>query len=138
MKKIPNPQWRKTAGKARQRPKYPPVSEDMKRWSAMLESELVSWPTISAKSMFGFLSFYRQGTIFAALPRTRGFASSSSLILKFNPMPPSLLKRAKTDPRMDTRTRLPGKGWFSFELTSESDLGDALSWLNQAYESAAK
>jgi hypothetical protein len=38
----------------------------MKRWSAMLQSELVSWPAISTKSMFGFLSFYRQGTIFAA------------------------------------------------------------------------
>jgi hypothetical protein len=53
-------------------------------------------------------------------------------------MPPSLLKRAKIDRRMDTQTRLPGKGWFSFELTSESDLGDALFWLNEAYESAAK
>ena len=110
----------------------------MKQWSAMLQSELFSWPAISAKSMFGFLSFYRQGTIFAALPETRGFNSSSSFILKFNPMPASLLKRAKSDPRMDTHTRLPGKGWFSFELTSESDLGDALFWLNQAYESAAR
>jgi hypothetical protein len=104
----------------------------------MLCSELNAWPRISAKSMFGFLSFYRAGTIFAALPQTRGFNSSSSFILKFNPMPPALLKRAESDPRMDTNTRLPGKGWFSFQLDSETDLRDALFWLNQAYEEAAK
>jgi len=88
--------------------------------------------------MFGFLFFYRKGTVFAALPQTRGFSSSSSLIVKFNPMPPGLLKRAQTDPRMDTNTRVPGKGWFSFELSSEADMRDALFWLNHAYEAAAK
>ena len=90
----------------------------MKEWSAMLRSELRSWPDITTKSMFGFLSFYRTSTIFASLPQTRGFSSPSSLIVKFNPMPPALLKRAQSDPRMDTNTRLPGKGWFSFELDS--------------------
>lgn len=104
----------------------------------MLESEIISWPGISTKSMFGFLSFYRRGTIFAALPQTRGFSSSSSVILKFNPMPPALLKHAQSDPRVDSNTRIPGKGWFSLELNSESDLRDALRWLNQAYEAAKK
>jgi hypothetical protein len=110
----------------------------MKQWSALLQSELSTWPHISTKSMFGFSSFYRRGTIFAALPQTRGFNSPSSLIVKFNPMPPALLKRAQADSRMDTNTRLPGKGWFSFELHSAGDLRDALFWLNHAYEAAAK
>ena len=100
----------------------------------MLQSEINSWPLITAKSMFGFQSFYRDGKIFAALPQTRGFSSSSSLIFKFNPMPPALLERALADPRMDTNTRIPGKGWFSFELSSGNDLRDALFWLNHAYE----
>lgn len=100
----------------------------------MLQSELHSWPFITTKSMFGFLSFYREGKIFAALPQTRGFSSSSSLIFKFNPMPPALLKRAQADPRMNTNTRIPDKGWFSFELNSENDVSDALWWLNQSYE----
>lgn len=97
-----------------------------------------SLPRINTKSMFGFLFFYRRSVVFAALPQTRGFSSSSSLIFKFNPMPPALLERAQSDPRMDTNTRIPGKGWFSFDLSSEGDLRDALFWLHQAYESAKK
>ena len=108
----------------------------MKEWSAMLGSELNSWPNISTKSMFGFLFYYRKSKVFAALPKTRGFSGPSSLIFKFNPMPPTLLRRAQGDSRMDTNTRVSGKGWFSFELGSESDVRDALSWLNHSYEAA--
>jgi hypothetical protein len=129
---------RNSKGKRESRATFPPISQDMKEWSAMLQSELYTWLGITTKSMFGFLSFYRNGTIFAALPQTRGFSSSSSFILKFNPIPSGLLKRAQSDPRMDTNTRLPGKGWFSFELHSTNDLRDALFWLNHAYESARK
>jgi hypothetical protein len=117
---------------------FAPISEDMRQWSSLLGAELMTWPAISTKAMFGFLSFYRAGKIFAALPRTRGFDSSSSLILKFNPMPAALLRRAQSDARMDTNTRVPGKGWFSFEVTSEDDLGDALHWLERAYQAARK
>jgi hypothetical protein len=123
---------------ATRRASFPPISDEMKKWSAMLQSELSTLPDISTKSMFGFLSFYRKGKIFAALPRTRGFSSSSSLIFKFKPMPPALLKRAQTDSRTHTNTRIPGQGWFSFELSSEADLRDALFWLNHAYDAAAK
>ncbi len=118
------------------RARFLPISEEMKEWSAMLALELRSLPDITLKSMFGFSSFYRKGRIFAALPQTRGFRSASSLIVKFDPIPPALLKRAKSDPRMDTNTRLPGKGWFTFELNSYVDVRDALWWLNRAYAEA--
>jgi len=120
------------------RAKLLPISEEMKLWSAMLATEMNSLPAITTKSMFGFLSFYRKGKIFAALPRTRGFGSSSSLIVRFHPMPPALLKRAQADPRMGTNTRVPGQGWVSFELNSQEDVRDALWWLNQAYECAKR
>jgi hypothetical protein len=138
MKTKRQKQPEKRSSNPRGRVKLLPISEEMKQWSAMLESEVSSWNGISTKSMFGFLSFHRRGKIFAALPQTRGFSSSSSLILKFNPMPPALLKRAKTDPRVDTNTRIPGKGWFSFELNSDADSRDALLWLDHAYRAAAK
>jgi len=124
--------------KRRRQVKFPPISEEMKRWSAMLESELNSWPGITTKSMFGFLFFYRRAVVFAALPRTRGFDSPSSLVFKFNPMPPALRKRAKDDPRMDASTKASSRGWFSFAMYAESDLRDALFWLNQSYEAARK
>jgi len=110
----------------------------MKEWSALLAAELNSLPGVTTKSMFGMLAIYRKDAIFAALPQTRGFSTSSSLIVKFNPMPPKLLKRATEDARMDTHTRIPGKGWYTFELSSEGDLRDALWWLSQAYELAKK
>ena len=104
----------------------------------MLMAELNSWPHISTRKMFGFLFFYRKRVVFAALPLTRGFDSPSSLLLKFNPMPPKLLKRAEADARMNTSTRIPGQGWFSFHMHSEADLHDAQWWLNQAYEAAGR
>jgi hypothetical protein len=118
--------------------KFLPISEEMKEWSALLQTELNSWPAITSKSMFGFSFFYRRGAVFAALPRTRSFDSPSSLVLKFNPMPPDLRKRATADQRMNASTKVTSKGWFSFDLTSDADLRDALFWLNQAYEAATK
>jgi hypothetical protein len=110
----------------------------MKQWSAFLAAELGSWPGITTRSMFGFLFFYRRGKVFAALPRTRGFDSPSSLLFKLSPMPPVLRKRALSDERVDTSTKESSKNWFAFRLDSESDVRDALFWLNQAYEASKK
>jgi hypothetical protein len=118
------------------RPKLLPVSEETRRWSALLESELLSWPGVTAKRMFGFRALYRGKRIFAALPHSRGFGPDSSILLKFDPMPPALLRRAESDSRLHTNS--PGKGWFSFTLASDADLHDALEWLNHAYETAGK
>ncbi|HET7107128.1 MAG TPA: hypothetical protein VFI38_09980 [Candidatus Acidoferrum sp.] len=118
------------------RPKLVPVSEETRRWSALLESELLSWPGVIAKRMFGFRTLYRGKRIFAALPNTRGFGADASLLIKFHPMPPALLKRAQTDSRV--RGNTPGSGWLSFTLSSDTDLHDALEWLNSSYEAAAK
>ena len=118
----------------RQRPKLVPISEEMRRWSALLESELLSWPGVITKPMFGFRGVYRGKRMFAALPRSRGFGSSPSILLKFRTMSPVLLQRAESDNRLHSNS--PGKGWFSFALDSEADMRDALWWLNHSYESA--
>jgi hypothetical protein len=110
----------------------------MQQWSALLESEVVSWPGVNGKRMFGFRFVYRRKTVFAALPYSRGLFTASSILLKFNPMPPSLFQQAQKEPRLDTATRVTGKGWFSFELLSSADVRDALWWLSQAYEAAKK
>jgi len=108
----------------------------MQHWSALLESEVRTWPGVICKRMFGFRMIYRRGTIFAALPYSRGLFTSSSIILKFDPMPTALFQRAQKEPRLDTSTRVPGKGWFSFSLSGDADLRDALWWLGRAYDSA--
>jgi hypothetical protein len=114
------------------------TSEEVQRWSALLAAELVSWPNVRSKPMFGFHAYYRGEVLFTILPRTRGFDSGRLLILKFNPMPEELLQRARGDARLDTSTRVPGKGWFTFELASEDDLRDALWWMQQAFACATR
>ena len=118
------------------RPKLLPVSEEARRWSALLESELLSWPGVIAKRMFGFRALYRGKKIFAALPNSRGFGPDASVLLKFDPLPPALVQRAQSDSRI--RGNTPGNGWLSFALISDTDLHDALEWLNNSYEAAAK
>jgi hypothetical protein len=126
----------KTPGKKRERPKLPPVSEEMKQWSALLRQELSTWPHVTSRPMFGLLGFYRGNTIFAALPVTRGLNSPNGLIFKFHRISPQLLRRAKSDPRVEVSRKAPGAGWYSFELRTEDDLRDALWWVNLAYETA--
>jgi hypothetical protein len=121
---------------ARPRLKLLPIAEETRRWSALLESELLSWPGVIAKRMFGFRAIYRGKRIFAALPHTRGFGPDTTILLKFDPVPPALLQRAQSDTRLHTNT--PGKRWFSFTMSSDIDLHDALGWLNHSYESAKR
>ena len=116
-------------------PKMERVSEPMKRLAAMLEDEVRTWPKISDRPMFGMTGLYRDNTIFAALPRTRTLGSPNSIIFRFDTMPPALLRRAATDPRI--RSNQPGARWYSFELDSEEDLTVAIWWLSHAYEHAS-
>jgi hypothetical protein len=118
------------------RPKLPPIAEEMRQWSAVLGQELSTWPQVSSRPMFGLLGFYRRTKIFAALPVTRAIKTPNTLIFKIKPMPPDLLRRATEDSRLDAASNLPGGQWSSFEINSAEDLRDALWWLNQAYERA--
>jgi len=120
------------------RPKLLRISEEMKQWSAMLEQELSAWPRVSSRPMFGFIGFYRDNKIFAGLPRTRALHTSNSMILKFDSMPPELLRRAQDDSRINSVKQVPGARWYSFDLNSADDLRDALWWLNQAYLEARR
>ncbi len=114
----------------------PNASEEMKQWSAMLGNELITWPQVTTRPMFGLRGFYRGKKIFAALPVTRAIRNPNSLIFRIQPVPPDLLKRAKKEPRIDTESGVPSAKWFTFELNSEADFRDALWWLNKAYEHA--
>jgi hypothetical protein len=54
----------------------------MRRWSIALQEEVSGWPEVTSRPMFGLAGFYRAGTIFAALPRTRAVETPSSILLK--------------------------------------------------------
>jgi predicted DNA-binding protein (MmcQ/YjbR family) len=48
-----------------------------------------------------------------------------------------LRTRIEEDPRIRS-AEMKKAQWFSFELSSDSDLHNALDWLSQAYESVTK
>ena len=119
-------------------PKWFPVDDEMKELSAMLEKEVSDWTGVSKRPMFGYQGLYRDGVIFAALPRSRAMKSPRSLMFKFACMPPAILDSAKKDSRIDTNSRAPGLGWLMFEMDEASATKDALGWLGRAYEAAKK
>ncbi len=115
------------------RPKLVPVSEEMKIWGAVLGTEMAAWPSVSTRPMFGFTAFYRGKEIFAILPRTRGMGSSNALAFKLGNGGPRIRATLNKDARIST-TVMQATRWFVFEVSSESDLRDALRWLSRAYE----
>jgi len=88
--------------------------------------------------MFGYQGLYRDGVIFAALPRSRAMKSPRSIMFKFASMFPAILNAAKNDSRVDTISRVPGPGWFIFEMDEASAMQSALGWLGRAYQAAKR
>jgi len=119
-------------------PKWFPLDEEMKELSAMLEGEVSGWSGVSKKNMFGYQGLYRDGKIFAALPRSRAMKSPRALMLKFADASPIILNSLEKDPRVDTVSGMSGARWFFFELDEASAMKDALGWLGRAYEAAKK
>lgn len=133
---------RKKTSKAKsrrpKRPKWFPVDDDMRALSGMLEKEVSDWAGVSKRPMFGYQGLYRDGVIFAALPRTRAMKSASSILVRFTAMSPAILNSAEKDPRVDTLAGVPGPGWLMFEMEGAPAIRSALGWLERAYEAAKK
>ena len=134
--KKPKAKARPRSGEPRPRPKLLRLSEEMERWSALLGSEVATWPGVKIKPMFGFLSYYRGKRIFAGLPKTKAMHSPNSIIFKFQQPIKALVAALHRDPRI-TPSEMGGAGWQCFELSSDFDLRDALGWLDRAYRAAA-
>jgi hypothetical protein len=109
----------------------------MKAWSAALGSEITGWPQVSTRSFFGLTALYRKDRIFALLPRTRGMETANSLAFKIDSQTSVVRARLDQDPRVAS-THVGKARWFTFELSSDSDLRGALDWLGTAFEAAGK
>ena len=107
-----------------ERPRLFKTDTEMQRWCALLEQELLAWPEVSAKPMFGMIGFYRGKNIFAAIPRTRAPKTARSLLIKLPGTNDTRLKRGSG----------PGSAWVTYELESANDITEALTWLERAYE----
>jgi hypothetical protein len=122
-------------GEKRQRGQLPPVSEQMKAWSTALSAELSEWPQVAQKSFFGFTALNREKTMFGLLPRTRSIFKSNAVAFRINSANRSLQSRMEKDPRIAAFDKDKAR-WFTFELSSDGDLHDALEYLGRAFEAA--
>ena len=102
------------------------VNAEMRRWCALLEEEVLRWPRVKSRPMFGMLGLYRGKKIFAALPRTRAAETEFSLLIKLPGAEHARLRNASG----------PGAGWTRLEMNSESDIAAALRGLENAYQKA--
>jgi len=104
----------------------------MREWSSALGTELITWPSVTSRPMFGMTVFYRKRIIFAALPRTRCFETPHSIAFKLYNKTPHTLRMLESDHRIAGTLR-PKASWITLELSSDKDLGGALKWLDLAY-----
>jgi len=108
----------------------------MRQWSDLLLREILGWPDVSSRPMFGMTAVYRGDAIFGVLPRTRAMDTPYSVSFKIPRRNPSLKKRLEHDPRILPSTR--DAKWISLELQSGNNLRDAIRWFAQAYRLTAK
>jgi len=59
----------------------------------------------------------------------------NAIAIKLDFANPRIVSRAKRDARMGF-TEMQKKRWFTFAISSDRDLRDALRWLGEAYEAA--
>jgi hypothetical protein len=121
---------------SRARPRLPRVSEETKRIAALLATEVLTWPGVTSRPMFGLIGLYRTRKSFAVLPRTRAMDLRDSIAFRL----PRHSSRIAAELHRDQRivTPAPDAKWISFIINSDTDIHDALNWLAMAYREATK
>jgi hypothetical protein len=124
------------------------ASEAMRGWSEALGREVEGWPGVTVKSAFGMSMVYRDGVVFAALPKTRAIYEEDAVMLKFVSETPALKARmaaekriaAGTMERKGSKNKVKGEGhkWRYFLMRENADLHVAIEWLGEAYQVAGK
>lgn len=107
----------------------------MKAWSAALAAEIGDWPQVRQKVFFGFTALYRGKNMFGLLPRTRCIETRNAIAFPLNSPKRLVRARLESDHRIGFIDRDKAR-WFTFELSTDSDLHDALTWLADAYGAA--
>ena len=112
------------------------MSEEMKRLAGLLEAEMLGWPNVTSRPMFGLNGIYRGANIFAVLPRTRAVEVPDSIAFRLLKRPRKVMDELRKDERIVTPT--PEAKWITFVIESDAEIHDALNWLTLAYRQAVK
>ena len=117
------------------REKFLPIPDQMKAWSAALAAEFQDWPEVTQKSFFGFTALYRGKTTFGLLPRTKSVFTPNVVACRFESLSRAIKALLEKDARIAAFDKEKTR-WFTFELSSDSDLHDALNYLGHAFDAA--
>jgi hypothetical protein len=101
----------------------------------LIAGDVLTWPKVASRKMFGMNSLYRGAQIFAALPDKRAFFSGQCLIFKLHRVNDRLEQKLASDQRVNRSARIGAK-WFGYELDEAKDINGAIDWLSEAYEQA--
>jgi hypothetical protein len=104
------------------RPKLKPVSEEMRKLCFLLGEELLRWPGVSERPMFGMRGFYREDVVFAMLPDKRALRDANAFAYKL----------------ADGSETREGQKWKLFGLSSAGEINAALAVLDKAYTKAVQ
>ena len=107
----------------------------MTAWSAALAAELNDWPQVTQKSFFGFTALYRGKTMFGLLPRTKSIFKGNAVAFRVENPNRSTQALLRTDFRIAAFDKDKAR-WFTFELSTDSDLHAALDFLGRAFDAA--
>jgi hypothetical protein len=75
----------------------------MRQWSYLLSREILRWPDVSSRPMFGMMGVYRGYAIFGVLPRTCAMDTPYSVSFKIQSRNPRLKKRLEVAPLYPAR-----------------------------------
>lgn len=104
--------------KSSKRPNLPHVSQEMRRFYGLPGEELLRWPDVKARPMFGLRAYYRGEQVFALIPDKRALESVTAIAFK---------------PADQTQ----GK-WKLFEIEDQGDLSGVLACLDKAWNDAER
>ena len=116
------------------RPKLLRVSDETKRLAALLEAEMLAWPNVTSRPMFGLNGLYRGANIFAVLPRTRAMDVPDAIAFRLLKRPQHIMDELRNDKRIVASTS--DAKWISFVMNSDAEIPAALKWLSLAYRQA--
>lgn len=107
----------------------------MKAWSAALAAELNDWPQVTQKPFFGFTALYRGKTMFGLLPRTKSIFKGNAVAFRMDGANRATRALLENTPRIAAFDKEKAR-WFTFELSHDSDLHEALDLLGRAFDAA--
>ena len=130
--------------KPRDRPVFQTASEELRAISSALVAEMMGWPGVTSRSMFGGILLYRATLPFALLPRTRKMMEKDGLWLKFHSISTALRRQLDAEIRIvdpvtpHTAKDAGGPRWVGLVVGGTEDIHLALRWLGEAYTAARK